>query len=162
MTTHRLNCNINSHSRCYFLPVSNAPPLDYAALDFKHDTQVQMEEDSTKIDDASGTRIYDDTGKTVFANWVYVSPQETVVVKYKYLLPFRVSLDGNNNPVDTYSLLAQKQAGSVGSQFVSSISFPSNYKVNWKYPDAIATDGHTLKLETDLKTDKFVGVAFTK
>jgi len=140
----------------------DSPPLDYNALNFKRDAQVQMEEDSMQIDEASGTRIYDDSEKTVFANWVYVSPQETVTVKYKYLLPFKVTLGGNNNPVDTYSLLAQKQSGSVGSQFVSNISFPSDYKINWKYPDEITADGSSLKLETILKTDKFIGVAFTR
>ena len=140
----------------------DAPPLDYAALNFKRDAQVQTEEDAQKIDDATGTRIYDDSGKTVFANWVYVSPQETVVIKYKYLLPFKVVLAGNNNPVDTYSLLAQKQSGSVGSQFSSTVSFPQNFDVTWKYPDSITNDGNPLKLETDLMTDKFVGVAFAK
>ena len=138
------------------------PPLDYGALSFKRDAQVQAQEDSQKIDDTSGTDVYVDSGKTVFANWVYVSPQETVVVKYRYLLPFKVSLAGNNNPVDTYSLLAQKQSGSVGSQFDSTVSFPQNFDVTWKFPDNIISDKNNLSLEADLKTDKFVGVAFTK
>lgn len=140
----------------------NSPPLDYDALNFKRDAQVQMEKDSIRIDEASGTRVYEDGEKTVFANWVYVSPQETVTVKYSYLLPFRVDLHGENNPVDTYSLLAQKQSGSVGSRLISKITHPSGYKINWKYPDGIMLDGNSLKLETDLRTDKFVGVAFTK
>lgn len=140
----------------------NSPPLDYNALSFKRDAQVRIEEDSMKVDEASGTRVYDDSEKTVFANWIYVSPQETVVVKYKYLLPFKVSIAGDNNPVDTYSLLAQKQSGSVGSEFVSNISFPENFNVNWKYPDEMVADGNNLKLETYLKIDKFIGIAFTQ
>ncbi|MFA6973235.1 MAG: DUF4012 domain-containing protein [Parcubacteria group bacterium] len=138
------------------------PPLDYGALNFKRDAQVQMEKEAMKIDEASGTTIYDDGEKTVFANWVYVSPQETVTVKYKYVLPFKVDLSRKNNPVDTYSLLAQKQSGSVGSQFISQIKYPDEFKINWKYPDGATTNGNNLKLETDLRTDKFVGVAFTK
>ena len=45
---------------------------------------------SATIDEESGTKIYGENRKTVFANWVYVSPGETVELKYKYLLPFQV------------------------------------------------------------------------
>jgi len=138
----------------------NSPPLDYNALGFKRDPQVQMEEDSMKVDEESGTRIYEDADKTVFANWVYVSPQETVAVKYKYLLPFKIEINNKNKPADTYSLLAQKQSGSIGSEFIFNINYPQEYTVRWKYPDELATDGNNLKLETDLKTDKFIGAAF--
>jgi len=144
------------------------PPLDYDSLGFKRDPQVQMEEDSTQVDSASGTRIYEDSGKTVFANWVYVSPQETVQVKYTYLLPFRINLDDFQNSVDTYSLLAQKQSGSIGSKFSSEIDYPNKYKVEWKYPDNISMDENLkdntsrLIMSTDLATDKFIGVALTK
>lgn len=138
----------------------DTPPLDYDALGFKHDAQVRTEEEGIEMDPDSGTRVYDDAGKTVFANWAYVSPQETVTIKYKYLLPFKVSLDGARNPIGTYSLLAQKQSGSRGSQFASEISFPENYRINWKYPDEARVEGNKLKLETDLRTDKFFGVAF--
>jgi hypothetical protein len=140
----------------------NAPPLDYDALRFKRDPQVQKEEDSTRVDEESGTRIYEDAGKTVFANWVYVSPQETVTVRYKYLLPFKFDLASGKSPVETYSLLAQKQAGSFGSQFDSKIIFPDDYKIKWKYPEIIDTAGNDLELKTDLKTDKFVGAALTQ
>ncbi len=140
----------------------NSPPLDYNALGFKRDPLVQMEEDSIKIDEASGTRIYEDADKTVFANWVYVSPQETVTVKYKYLLPFKIEINGENKPADAYSLLAQKQSGSVGSEFIFNISYPQKYNVLWKYPDELKQDGNNLKIETDLKTDKFIGMALIK
>ena len=140
----------------------DSPPLDYNALGFKHDAQVQTEEDSVKIDDASGTRVYEDTDKTVFANWVYVSPQETVVVKYKYLLPFKISMNTTDKLADTYSLLAQKQSGSAGSKFTSTISYPDNYNVIWSYPDEIVNNGSSLKTDANLKTDKFIGAAFTK
>ncbi len=139
----------------------DSPPLDYDALGFKRDPQVQMEEDSMKIDDATGTRIYDEDNKTVFANWTYVSPQETVVLKYKYLLPFKIAMSGAS-PADNYSLLAQKQSGSLGDKFTSKLSFPENYNVIWKYPDDAAQAGNSIELNTDLETDKFLGATFTK
>lgn len=138
----------------------NSPPLDYSALGFKRDALVQMEEDSIKIDEASGTRVYENADKTVFANWVYVSPQETVTVKYKYLLPFKIEIDGKTKPADTYSLLAQKQSGSIGSEFSFNLIYPEKYNILWKYPDTLVADGNKLELKTDLKTDKFIGMAF--
>lgn len=138
----------------------NSSPLDYDKLKFKRDPQVQMEENSANIDEDTGTRIYEDSGKTVFANWVYVSPQETTVVKYKYLLPYSIKLDSENKLVDTYSLLVQKQSGSRGSAFDSEVIFPENYKVVWKYPDGSLTAGSGLQFSGDLKKDKFIGIAF--
>jgi len=146
----------------------DSPPLDYKALNFKTDPQVEMEESQTQIDDQSGTRIYDDSGKTVFANWAYVSPQETVEIKYTYLLPFKIETS-QIKPADTYSLLAQKQSGSIGSSFSSDIIYPNFYQAIWKYPDGNTSDPSDLadnrkdiKMEDVLETDKFVGVAFTK
>jgi hypothetical protein len=137
----------------------NSSPIDYKVLGFKHDSQIQMEEESMQIDEKSGTRIYEDAGKTVFANWVYVSPQEKTIIKYKYLLPFKMEINNKNKPIDTYSLLAQKQSGSVGSEFVSSIVFPEAYNIKWKYPDEFEQNGNVLKLKTNLKMDKFAGMA---
>jgi hypothetical protein len=140
----------------------NSPPLDYDALGYKRDPQVKMEEDSTVIDEKTGTRIYDESNKTVFANWVYVSPQETVEIKYSYLLPFKIETNSTTKPADTYSLLAQKQAGSIGSSFTSKIAYPDLYKVLWKYPERITQEGYTIKTEVDLTTDKFIGVALSR
>ncbi|HRY82091.1 MAG TPA: DUF4012 domain-containing protein [Candidatus Moranbacteria bacterium] len=146
----------------------NTPPLDYNALGFKRDPQIQMEEDSMKIDEESGTRIYEDGGKTVFANWAYVSPKETVTIKYVYALPFTINL---NTPYATgaYSLLAQKQAGSFGSKFISKISYPDSYKISWQYPEGdnlktinLPNEREEARMEDSLITDKFVGLAFSK
>lgn len=141
----------------------NSPPLDYNALGFKSDPQVRMEEGGMQIDEQNGTRVYEDSGKTVFANWVYVSPQETVKVTYKYLLPFKVKINSENNPVAAYSLLAQKQSGSAGSEFSTEISYSKEYKIIWKYPNEISeAEAGKIQMSADLKTDKFIGAAFVK
>lgn len=144
----------------------DSPPLDYANLGYKVDPQLKMEEDSAQIDQESGTRIYDDSEKTVFANWAYVSPQETAEVTYKYLLPFKINTDSKTRPADTYSIVYQKQSGSLGSRLISEIIYPKSYKAIWKYPaeklsdiDSLPDDRLGLKMESDLKTDKFIGAA---
>jgi len=138
---------------------ANEPPLDYDALGFKRDADVQSQENSISIDQQSGTRIYEESDKTVFANWTYVSPQETMTITYKYLLPFslfKVSID-EKQQADSYSLVAQKQSGSVGSAFVSSISYPSEYDIKWSFPNE-----NNLETETKLDKDRFFGAVFEK
>ena len=136
-----------------------SPPLDYKALGFKKDPQVEANENSTWVDEKTGTRAYDENHKTVFANWVYVSPGETVVVKYKYKLPFRLSFDALHHPADTFSVLYQKQSGSTGSRLISDINLPGKYRLIWKYPDYVESSRNSFHFETNLETDKFVGFA---
>lgn len=146
----------------------DSPPLDYQALGFKQDPQVAMEENNMQVDDSSGTRIYDDAGKTVFANWTYVSPQETMEIKYTYLLPFKIDINQKDKPSDSYSLLVQKQSGSIGSKFSEDITYPGDYNAIWKYPNDKTTaddlsDGQKeIRMDDVLSTDKFVGVALTQ
>jgi hypothetical protein len=140
----------------------NSSPLDYNSLGFKRDPQVEMEEQSIQIDENSGTRIYDDSGKTVFANWVYVSPQETATIKYTYVLPFKITIDAKDKLADTYSLLAQKQSGSPGSDFSFRLNYPDKYKILWKYPDDISTDSGKIEISEKLNLDRFFGVALAQ
>jgi hypothetical protein len=139
-----------------------SPALDYASLGFKKDPQVQAEEESARVDDQSGTTIYDEKNKTVFANWVYVSPGESTTITYRYALPFKLSFDTLHHPADSYSVLYQKQSGSVGSKLISQVILPDSFKTIWHWPDESKQDGNTLKMETVLNTDKFVGLAVEK
>jgi len=146
------------------------PPLDYDKLGFRRDADIDLEEKSTVIDASTGTRMYDEFGKTVFANWVYVSPQETVTVTYTYLLPFRIQPEAEGKSgFDSYSLTLEKQAGSFGSTLVSSVNFPSAFKPVWQSSDNLLPyDGslsdlrHGFRLEGDLKRDQFIGIVFGK
>ena len=146
----------------------DVPPLDYNALKFKRDPQIQIENAKIKVDEESGTKIYNEAGKTVFANWVYVSPGETATVKYVYVLPFKITTDFKK-PADTYSLLVQKQSGSVSNHLMAEINYPKTLKVLWKYPqdkitriDNLVNNQKGFKLESGLRTDKFMGVAFSR
>ncbi|HLN18726.1 MAG TPA: DUF4012 domain-containing protein [Patescibacteria group bacterium] len=144
----------------------NSPPLDYLALGFKSDLMLQMEENETEVDENSGTRIYEDAGKTVFANWTYVSPKETMEITYKYILPFKFDTDKKAGLVDSYSILFQKQSGSIGSSLSSIVTYPDFLDSVWQYPGEnvsnLADEKNGIKMDDVLATDKFFGVALTK
>lgn len=132
-------------------------PIDYEKQGFKQDALVSSIERRMTIDPKTGTHIFEENKKTVFANWVYVSPGKTVILTYKYKLPFKISL---TNLTDSYSLLAQKQAGSLGSKFIHQLKFPEAWSVSWQYPENLNVASGTLNLNSDLKIDRFLGATF--
>jgi hypothetical protein len=134
------------------------PPIDYSG--FKIDPDVRKIEASIRIDPDSGTHIFEETGKTVFGNWVYVSPGEKVEVEYKYKLPYKIDFDNFTKPADKYSMLAQKQSGNVGSRFSGTIQLPKEWKIIWNSKNLNAKNLNESAIETDLKTDKIYGTVF--
>lgn len=137
------------------------PPLDYAALGFRRDADVEREENSVLIDEKSGTRVYRDAGKTVFGAWVYVSPQESVTVEYRYRLPFRIDMEKvRQGGADSYAALYQKQSGSAGSRLFASVVVPEGIGPIWQTGENLIPYGREWRLETTLVTDAFAGMVF--
>lgn len=140
----------------------NEDVVDYQSLNYEFDPDVKNEESRMRIDSKTGTRVYNEKGKTVFANWVYVSPQEEVTIKYRYKLPFKY--DGE---IKSYSLLTQKQSGSLGSEFELSFNYPKDWSLNWQneeFQDCNSEEDNMKKIcfSGDLKTDKFLGAVFSE
>lgn len=145
-----------------YTPETIEPPLDYDRLGFRRDKEVQDEEEHMVVDEASGTKIYEESGKTVFANWVYVSPQETATVTYKYRLPFLVDPSAQEKEsLDSYSVVYQKQSGSLGSRLDSSITFPPGLTPIWQSSENLVRYDGGFQMNTDLKVDRFAGVTFS-
>ena len=134
------------------------PPIDYS--DFKTDPDVKKIEDTIKIDPDSGTRIFEESGKTVFGNWVYVSPQETVEVTYKYQLPYEINFDSFTKPADKYSILIQKQLGSKGSNFTGTIKLPEEWAAIWRSQGLNIKNFNESIIKTNLKIDRVYGMVF--
>jgi len=135
---------------------SRVPPIDYAAAGFKSDPDVLAQEQGMTADQ-TGTQVFTESGKTVFGNWTYVSPGESTEITYQYLLPFKINLKQES---DSYSLLAQKQAGAFSSYFESSLSLPLNAQVNWQYPEDLQLSNQEIKFISDLAKDRFYGLVF--
>lgn len=111
------------------------------------------EERAAKIDSASGTKIYRENNKTVFANWVMVDPGETAVITLRYRLPFNFydtpqeaswlkQINSWLNPeaaaLISYSLLVQKQPGAKPSEFNSRLILPNSLNILWRYPEGLS------------------------
>lgn len=86
--------------------------------------------DSGLADPRTGTYIWEEQEKTVFGNWVYVSPQETVTVQYTYRLPFKLPTE---NKTLTLPLTIQKQPG-ITYELSRTVAAPSFWQVAWQHP----------------------------
>jgi hypothetical protein len=105
--------------------------------------------------EAGSVRIYEENGKTVFADWVMVDPGETALVTLQYRLPFNFLTDFSKptasgwsqrladffNPdakeLLPYSLLAQKQPGAPASAFSSKLRLPFGWEIFWRHPEGL-------------------------
>jgi hypothetical protein len=133
------------------------PPIDYDAVGFRRDDDVERDEHAVRID-RSGTRVGEESGKTVFGNWVYVSPGESVTVEYVYRLPFRV-VPEQDAPA-SYSVLFQKQAGTEGVPIVSEISVPGRFRTDW-VSDDVERSERELSFRSTLSSDEYYGAVFS-
>lgn len=86
------------------------------------------------IDEATGTRINQEYGKTVFGNWLQTAAGQTTEVKIKYKLPFRIKPFDLVNPEHKtgYALIMQKQAGARERDFSVTITYPRQWQIAWK------------------------------
>ncbi len=155
--------------------------FDYPDNDWKQDIDVASEEGSNATIDTKNmnTKIYQESGKTVFANWVMVDPGKEVTITLKYKLPFKLEKrtlgPEAKNSIDrfferftkmkkkdlyVYSLLVQKQPGMRFSSVSSSLKTSDLFNVVWRYPAEISDTNP--ELSTDLDSDKYWAVLLEK
>ncbi|MEK7188901.1 MAG: DUF4012 domain-containing protein, partial [Patescibacteria group bacterium] len=100
---------------------------------YQDDEELARIEGKVIIDEATGTRITNEFGKTVFGNWLQVSPGNVLVAKVAYKLPFSIKPYDLLNPSakSGYSLILQKQAGSRATPYSISLRYPSDWSIGW-------------------------------
>ena len=116
-------------------------------------------EKNQEIHEDSEVRIFREGNKTVFSNWIGIEPGEEKVVKLKYILPFKLEIN-EEEPIASYSLVAQRQPGSENRSLAGQISFPDKWQAIWRHATN-STVSEDLKYRMDLDKDKVVGVIFT-
>ncbi|MEI6529117.1 MAG: DUF4012 domain-containing protein [Candidatus Falkowbacteria bacterium] len=133
-------------------------------------------ENRALVDENSGTKVYEENNKTVFANWLMVDPAQTAVVVIKYRLPFNFLdqapksdwlskinslLNPDQKNLIPYSLMVQKQPGARPSEFESSLSLPPEWPVFWRYPNNLGGD-QGWNINDKLNSDKFWSILIEK
>ncbi|MFA6909478.1 MAG: DUF4012 domain-containing protein [Patescibacteria group bacterium] len=124
--------------------------------EYRYDTDLASIETALLIDEATGTRITEEFGKTVFGNWMTVEPGETSVATLTYRLPFRYAVHQRPSGVQSYSLLIQKQAGVERTAFIHKIFLPFTSSFLYIDPRLVSTETNLL-LSSELSTDLFFG-----
>lgn len=127
------------------------------------DPDIYLVENIAKMDLESGAKIYSEFKKTVFAGWTQVDPGQNITVVLKYKLPFKLSStlkDGAD--LESYSLLAQKQAGSVSTNFSSKLLLPDNRSAVWRSSNQKEVSGGGWQVTSDLRQDDFWAVLIKK
>lgn len=130
-------------------------------------------ERSAQVDPATGTKIYNEKGKTVFANWTMVDPGQTARIHLTYRLPFTLEQEANpqnwwqhilsyvgTKRSKKYSLLVQKQPGSTGSQFNSTLYLSKTWQPVWHYPDDVRVLDKGWSIQTTLLRDFYAVALF--
>lgn len=146
---------------------------------YEKDELITEIEKQTEIDQLSGTKIFTESGKTVFGNWIHLEPGESKSVYLKYSLPFviyqnkpnkreQTILDQVNfamNPktqpqlvefgdyLNYYSLLIQKQSGIHNTNFTSRVKSLFENKALWNYPDDWKGDNNAYERDFVLNRD---------
>lgn len=122
-----------------------APDPTWITNDFLAQT-----EDLAVTDTNSGTKIYQENGKTVFANWLMLDPGNSATITLSYRLPFNMWqvekktdflnrlnnwLNPKNNIFYPYSLLFQKQPGAENETMTTELVLPDSVKIAWDSSD---------------------------
>jgi hypothetical protein len=138
----------------------------------EQDPDLQNEREAI-TDIISGTKIYTEKNKTVFANWSMVDPGETTVITLQYKLPFQIRVE--SPPVSNwksflkkfieietsnqYSLLVQKQPGALSTNIQSILTLDNSINVYWGRPqESITQNGWNFN--TPLNTDIYTAILF--
>jgi len=126
------------------------------------------------IDPSSGTKVYNENGQTVFANWSVVGPGETRELLLVYKLPFKVSFNsGSKNLIElaadyfspetaAYSWKFQKQSGRSDDEIMAEVVYPDNLNLKSSYPESTQIGSGKIFWSGKSDVDKFLVAGFTK
>jgi len=107
--------------------------------------------------DGRAITLGDEAGKTVFAQFLVVEYGQALTTQLEYDLPQVVqSNDGQHH----YTLLIQKQAGTVGTPVSLTIVLPPNTEPLATTPTPQTVDGNTLTFTLELYADTLVEVTY--
>ncbi len=131
--------------------IPDASLFDAPMTDWLIDDDLIYGLDGAKTDAKSGTDIFEESGKTVFGNWIQTKPGATSTAHFTYRLPFKVEV-GKADPTlidrlktslgvpntGRYTLTLQKQSGILDRTTTVHLTAPEAWNLAWSSHE---TDG---------------------
>ena len=97
-----------------------------------------------------GVKKFSEAGKTAFGFWLKLEPGQKKEVVLRYQTP--VGLNKKD-----YTLLVQKQAGTIDDEFSFNLELPAGEAIIYKYPDLSVTGG-LVEFQGSLTKDLMLGL----
>lgn len=129
-------------------------PTPQGIAGYNQDRDLKAIHDSLSHNEDWDIDIFEESGKLVIGGWVITRPGENNQIMLEYELPFEF------NSYDIYSLILQKQAGTIGVKYQYSFELESKKKIDWIKSsfDLEKTDKGYKISDTALRTDEYIGV----
>ena len=149
---------------------------------YQEDEDLKKIEKNASVHVKTGTRITSEFDKTSFANWIVTYSGEESRVYFVYKLPFSVfdnvamfeeedrkfsftsflNRDIANSVLSRYSVLLQKQSGSV-STINNTIIYPDGWSPVWKEgSEKLQLSSNGASIEENFDNDKIFGIVMEK
>lgn len=140
-------------------------------------TMLAAVEGQARTDDASGTTITEESGLTVFGNWIQLEPGESKAVRLTYRLPYTLNdltktattaFEKLRDAVGAYSptagmrLVVHRQPGAANRRFSSTIRYPTGWTMRSRIPEQATYKDGGLSFEGNLESDLYIGMVLTK
>ena len=125
---------------------------------YQQDIDVLASELSKTVIKKSGTEVFVENARTVFANWIGLNPGETKIVSYKYKLPLKLDLSKEGR----YSLLVEKQLGAFGADFSSQIYLPFGLEAIVQSDNKSKVEPGLVLTTDNLEQDLFFGFVYSQ
>ncbi len=137
--------SISGNSKVDFKPLVN-----YKSIGGYEEDEDLKNYESNSEELFPGVKKFSEAGKTVFGFWLKLEPGQEKEVTLRYKIP----LDLNKKE---YTLLVQKQAGTIDDKFSFNLELPAGEAVIYKYPD-LSADGNLVEFQGNLVKDFMLGL----
>lgn len=131
---------------------------------------IKSGEGAAQIEPSSGTLVYNELGRTVFANWSMVDPGKTARLNFRYRLPFNVLEAGSQTDwfskikahlglgrLGKYQIIVENQAGQLPTTWKVTWSWPARWNLLWSSVDNIKANSWQIN---DVVSRQVVGFLF--
>ncbi len=121
-------------------------------INLKKDEDLEYSMKTASMDAKSKTEIYEESGKTVFANWLSLKPGQSKTVYLKYETPL-------GQGEDLMVFYWQKQAGDMNTYIESEIYLEDSVNKSSVFGDNVLINGNKIIYSNDLRQDRYVFIS---